>query len=489
MSTVTQVTPEKAAYQPRHYLSLLIVASERGMRDCCQEVAERMKFQVRAADNASTALRMMESCPAELILLDSWLAGRDGVELLVQLKRQYPETEVVIVNGQPTVDSVLSAMKSGAYDCLRKPFQVDDLKSVLDRATRHFESSLESRETREYLRNNTTYPGFLGQSREMEKLQRIMAKVALGRHPVLIQGESGTGKEMAARAIHFHGPFKDKPFIPADCGSLAPSFMESDLFGSVRSGSAGATKPKEGLLSIANGGTVFLDEIGNISLDLQAKLVRAMQEREIRPLGAVKGVPFDARIIAATSQDLEAAMEEGCFRRDLHFRLNIVNLRLPPLRERKEDIKLLAEHFLERFSQSAETQLTLTADAMKLLRSYDWPGNVRELESCLHRAAALCSGRTVDVRDLPPQIHHAKVVMLPPNACGTKNRIVPLAEMERQAILGALHQLNGDKLMTARLLGIGKTTLYRKIKEYRIAEHPQGVVWESNGRSRSLGNR
>jgi two-component system response regulator HydG len=307
----------------------------------------------------------------------------------------------------------------------------------------------------------------------MEKLYRIVANVASSRHPVLIQGESGTGKEMAARAIHFTGPFRDKPFIPVDCSSLSPTHIESELFGYVKGAFAGAVRPKQGLLSIADGGTVFLDEIGELPIDLQAKLLRALQEKEIRPVGSTKACSIDVRIIASTSRDLELAIHQGSFRRDLFFRLNVVGLRLPPLRERKDerekkdDIRLLMDHFLDRLARSTGIRRTISPEAMKLLFAYDWPGNVRELENCLERAAALSSGPVLQVCDLPSQIQSANL-SCHSNINGKK--IMPLAQLERQAILNALNQLNGDKLTTAKMLGIGKTTLYRKLKEYGITD-------------------
>jgi two-component system response regulator HydG len=304
----------------------------------------------------------------------------------------------------------------------------------------------------------------------MEKLYRIIAKVASSRHPVLVHGENGTGKEMVARAIHFTGPFRDKPFIPVDCGSLVPEMMESELFGYIKGAHANANRPKEGLLSIANGGTVFLDEIGEMPVDLQAKLLRALQEKEIRPVGSTKAVPIDIRIIAATSRDLEVAIHQGSFRRDLYFRLNVVSLRLPPVRERKEDIRLLVDHFLERLSRTTGTRRSISTEAMKLLLAYDWPGNVRELENCLERAAVLSSGHVLNIGDLPPQIQNSNIHAVSVATTASRHRIVPLADMEKQAILAALNQLNGDKLMTAKLLGIGKTTLYRKLKEYGITD-------------------
>jgi two-component system response regulator HydG len=298
----------------------------------------------------------------------------------------------------------------------------------------------------------------------MEKVYRIIAKAGQSSHPVLILGESGTGKELVAKSIHFSGPFRNKPFIPVDCGSLVPTLIESELFGHVRGAFTGATHPKDGLLAIAEGGTVFLDEIGELPVDLQAKLLRAIQEKEIRPVGSVKRIPINVRILAATNHDLERGVAEGSFRRDLYFRLNVLTIRVPALRERRQDIPLLAAHFLERQGRETGIEKTISDEALKALLNYDWPGNVRELENCLERACALSSANEIQVRDLPTQIYSAPMdvgSMNPP-----RTGIVTIAELERQTILNALAQVNGDKMMAARLLGIGKTTLYRKLKEY-----------------------
>lgn len=459
----------EAATRPSHYLSLLVVDDERWIRESCKETAEEMGFKVFCADSASAATRQLESHSIDVVLLDIKLPGHDGLGLLLKIKQQQPETEVIMITGHATVDSVLTAMKSGAYDYLRKPFNMVELKRLLERVTDHLRFSLENRITREHLKSNPGYAGIVGRSAKMEKLYRIIAKVASSRHPVLIRGESGTGKEMVARAIHFTGPFRDKPFIPVDCGSLSPSLMESELFGYVKGAFSGAVRSKEGLLSIANGGTIFLDEIGEMPHDLQAKLLRAMQEKEIRPAGSTKPAPIDVRIVAATSRDLEIAIQQGTFRRDLYFRLNVVSLELPAVQERKEDIHLLVDHFLERLSRSTGVRRSISTEAMKLLLAYDWPGNVRELENCLERAAAMSSSQLLNVGDLPPQIRNSNPQVVPITA-GTKAKIQTLSELEKQAIVSALNQLDGDKLMTAKMLGIGKTTLYRKLKEYGITD-------------------
>jgi len=304
----------------------------------------------------------------------------------------------------------------------------------------------------------------------MEKLYRIIAKAANSSHPVLILGESGTGKEMVARSIHYSGPFHDKPFIPVDCGSLVPTLIESELFGYVKGAFTGANQAKEGLLAIAEGGTVFLDEVGELPVDLQAKLLRAIQEKEIRPVGSTRRISINVRILAATNRVLEQAVTEGSFRRDLYFRLNVLSLRIPPLRERREDIPLLIAHFMERTSRASAQEKIITDEAVKAMLAYDWPGNVRELENCLERTCAFTSGPLIHVPDLPPAIAGAHATV-PTNGNGhNQNKIVPMAELERLTILNAIAELNGDKLQAARLLGIGKTTLYRKLKDYAAAQ-------------------
>jgi two-component system response regulator HydG len=296
----------------------------------------------------------------------------------------------------------------------------------------------------------------------MEKLFRIIAKTGQSTHPVLILGESGTGKEMVAKAIHTAGPLRNRPFIPVDCGSLVPTLIESELFGHVRGAFTGATGPKDGLLAIAEGGTVFLDEIGELPIDLQAKLLRAIQEKEIRPVGGTRQVPINVRILGATNRDLEQAVAEGTFRRDLYFRLNVLTLRIPPLRERRQDIPLLVAHFLERTGREAGTEKTISDEALKLLLNYDWPGNVRELENALGRACVVSSETELQIRDLPTQLTGAPQSL----TIAPTNGVISISEMEKRSIFNALAQTGGDKMRAARMLGIGKTTLYRKLKEY-----------------------
>jgi len=356
-------------------------------------------------------------------------------------------------------------MKNGAYAYVTKPFSMEELRLLRERVSSHLKLKTENRMLREKIKSKQGFGSIVGRAPEMEKLYRIIAKAAQSTHPVLILGESGTGKEMVARSIHFSGHFRDKPFIPVDCGSLVPTLIESELFGYVKGAFTGAVQSRDGLLAIAEGGTVFLDEVGELPVDLQAKVLRAIQEREIRPVGSTRRIAINVRILAATNRDLEQAVAQGTFRRDLYFRLNVLSLRIPPLRERRQDIPLLGAHFLERLSRASGHERSVSDEAMKALLAYDWPGNVRELENCLERACAFTTGPMIQAADLPSSIHSAPGTM-PIGVEGTTTKILPMAELEKLTILNTITQLNGDKLLAARLLGIGKTTLYRKLKEY-----------------------
>jgi DNA-binding NtrC family response regulator len=451
-----------------NFLNLIIVDDERAVREACREVAQSLGFNTFVADSAEHAYRVMETHGADVVLLDLKLPGVGGLDALHQIKARRPDAVVVVVTGFGTVQSAVQAMKDGAYDYFTKPFSLEELRLVLERVAGHLRLKTENRMLREKIRSKQGFGGIVGRAPEMERLYRIIAKAAQSTHPVLILGESGTGKELVARSIHFSGPFKDKPFIPVDCGSLVPTLIESELFGYVKGAFTGAVQSKEGLLAIAEGGTVFLDEVGELPVDLQAKLLRAIQEKEIRPVGSTKRVPINVRILAATNRDLEQAVAQGSFRRDLYFRLNVLSLRIPPLRERRQDIPLLVEHFLEKLNRESNQQRTISDEALKLMLAYDWPGNVRELENCLERGCALTTGPVIHVSDLPSSVSYTHKGLTAGEA--GKPKIIPMAELEKQTILNAIEQLNGDKLMAARLLGIGKTTLYRKLKEYALED-------------------
>jgi len=468
MSTAEATLPSTPQIEGANFLNLLIVDDERAIREACREVAQSLGYNSFVADSAEHAYRILESQNIDAILLDLKLPGAGGLEALHQIKQQRPDAVVVVVTGYGTVQSAVHAMKNGAYDYVTKPFSMDELKLLLERVSNHLKLKTENRLLREKIKSKQGFGSIVGRAPEMDKLYRIIAKAAHSSHPVLIFGESGTGKEMVARAIHFSGPYRDKPFIPVDCGSLVPTLIESELFGYVKGAFTGAMQSKEGLLAIAEGGTVFLDEVGELPVDLQAKLLRAIQEKEIRPVGSTKRIAINVRILAATNRDLEQSVAQGSFRRDLYFRLNVLSLRIPPLRERRQDIPLLVAHFLERITRSTGQEHTLSDDALKAMLAFDWPGNVRELENSLERACALNTGPLIHLTDLPGSISGARSQAAAVNEGSAK--ILPMADLEKQTIINTIAQLNGDKLLAARLLGIGKTTLYRKLKEYAVQE-------------------
>jgi DNA-binding NtrC family response regulator len=453
-----------------NFLNLLIVDDERSIREACREVAQSLGFTTLVADSAEHAFRLLEAQTVDAVLLDLRLPGAGGLEVMHRLKERRPEVVVIVMTGYGTVQSAVQAMKNGAYDYVTKPFSVDELKLLLERVASHLKLKSENRLLREKVKSKQGFGGIIGRAPEMEKLYRIIAKAANSAHPVLILGESGTGKEMVARSIHYSGPFRDKPFIPVDCGSLVPTLIESELFGYVKGAFTGANQAKDGLMAIAEGGTIFLDEVGELPIDLQAKLLRAIQEKEIRPVGSTRRVPINIRILAATNRDLDQAVTQGAFRRDLYFRLNVLNLKIPPLRERRQDIPLLISHFLERMAREAGQEKLLSDNALKAMLAYDWPGNVRELENCLERVHAFTSGPLVHTTDLPREVANLPVLdSADLGGNGSEHgKIIPIAELERRTILSAIEELNGDKLQAARLLGIGKTTLYRKLKDYAL---------------------
>jgi two-component system response regulator HydG len=447
-----------------NFLNLLVIDDERAVREACREVAESLGFHAYAVSSAEEAFQIMATQNVDVVLLDCRLPGKNGNDALATLKQHRPDLTIIVVTGFGTVQSAVQAMKEGAYDYVTKPFSKDELTLLLERVVNHLKLKSENRTLRERIKSKQGFGNIIGRSPEMEKIYRIIGKASYSNHPVLILGESGTGKELVARSIHFSGPYRDKPFIPVDCGSLVPTLIESELFGYVKGAFTGASQTKDGLLAIANGGTVFLDEVGELPLDLQSKLLRAIQEKEIRPVGSTKRIAINIRILAATNRDLEQAVAQGSFRRDLYFRLNVLSLKIPRLRERRQDIPLLVGHFMERVSRESGMARSISDDAMKALLDYDWPGNVRELENYLERACAMTTNPEIQLRDLPSSLHGVPDLLAPP--LPLQGKILPMAELERQTILNALVQLNGDKLLAARLLGIGKTTLYRKLKEY-----------------------
>jgi DNA-binding NtrC family response regulator len=458
--------PEEAAVQRAAIpMSVLVVEDEESTRKLCADVAESCGMNAVVASSVEEALRRLETHAVDIIVTDLILPPSSGLDLLKQVHEMYPQVAVLVLTQYGTIDSAVAATRMGAVDYVTKPFHIDDLRARLERVARDMDLDRENRLLREQLRSKPGFGGMIGVSAKMQRVYKMIEKVSQHEYPVLILGESGTGKELVAKSIHYSGIRKERPFAPVDCSSLVPTLIESELFGYVKGAFTGAMQSKQGLLEAAQGGTLFLDEIGDMPVDLQAKLLRALQEREVKPVGSTERRHINIRIIAATNRDLESAIRTGAFRQDLYFRLNVVQVKLPPLRERKSDIQLMVISFLEKFSDPHGPPRTISDDAMRRLIAYDWPGNVRELENAIERAVAMGSGPIVHVGDLPSNLHYPSSERVP-----DKDELLPMEELERRAILRTLRETGGDKLAAARMLGIGKTTLYRKLKQYQMEQ-------------------
>lgn len=448
-------------------IKLLVVDDEQSIRRLCMTIGGSLGFSCDEAESAETASTRLETDPPDLVLTDLKLPNQSGVDLLKQIKSVLPRSEVAIMTGHGSIESAVDAMKLGAYDYIEKPFRVEKMRLLLQRMAEKVRLVNENAFLREKVSTDENLDGIIGTSAGMQDVLRMISRLKDTRTPVLISGESGTGKELVARAIHFRGALAQTNFVAVDCGALVPTLMESELFGYEKGAFTGATKSKAGLFQAANGGTIFLDEIGELPLEMQAKLLRALQEKEVRPVGSNDKINVDVRVIAATNRDLEAAYRSGTFRKDLYFRLNVVTVHLPPLRERRSDIPMLVHHFLNRYAPGAH--LPITPAAMKSLLQYDWPGNVRELENCIARAVTLGDQHVIDVQDLPPAIRTeqpASSEMTPQDASSLST--TALAEMEKMTILRVFEQAHGDKALAGKMLGISRATLYRKLKRYNI---------------------
>jgi len=451
-------------------IRFLVVDDEESIRRLCVTVAQGMGFTCMEAGTGEEALARLDEQPANIILTDLVMPRMSGLEFLERVKRILPRAEVAVMTGHGSVETAVQAMKLGAYDYISKPFSpLEELRLFLRRMADKIELVEENEFLRERVNMETGMHGIVGTTPKIQDVLRMVARLRDTRTPVLIVGESGTGKELVARAIHFRGAFANRPFVAVDCGSLVPTLIESELFGYQRGAFTGAIRSKPGLFQSAHGGTVFLDEIGELPLEMQAKLLRVLQEKEVRPVGSNQSFKVDVRIIAATNRDLEAEYRAGRFRKDLYFRLDVVTIRLPALRERRSDIPMLVHWFLDRHAKGSGIQVT--GAAMKALLEYDWPGNVRELENSIERATALGEDKLIDLSDLPPSItsrvspSDRASIDSPGN--GTLSA-TDLEEIERATIQRVFEQVNGDKVMAGKMLGISRATLYRKLKRYNI---------------------
>lgn len=445
---------------------VLLVEPDPSLQRHCARVLRDCACETSVAESAGAALTLLRNRKFDALLIDLHLANAEGSDLPGAAQRVHPGINIILMvegMGNPRSEQPL---RLHGCPLLIKPLRIEDLAQALAAMPESLAAPLAQPDAPKSSATREEFAGLVGTSERMRKIYHLISKLASQRHPVLIMGESGTGKELVARAIHTEGSWRDKPFVPVDCGALPPTLIESELFGHVKGAFTGAAQSRQGLLAAAGSGTVFLDEIGELPIELQSRLLRALQEHEIRPLGSNERVRFEARIIAATNQELEAAIKRGSFRKDLFFRLNVVSIKMPSLRDRKEDIPALVRHFLARYdNQKSVTQIS--DEALGRLLSYDWPGNVRELENCIQRAVSLGSGTFIQIQDLPSSMLYRLA-----RKSSSRQDLTTLQAIEQQAIRQALQATGGDRVRAAKLLGIGKTTIYRKLKEYGIDETP-----------------
>lgn len=444
--------------------NVLVVEDEELMRSILRKLLENEGYQVLTADNAENALEIFSTTEIALTLTDIRMAGMDGLDLLDQIKTIENEALVIIMTAYSSVDSAIASLRKGAYDYITKPFVNEDLLQTVKNAIRTKELFQENRALRRELDKKYSFSEIIGNSASLQAVFRLIEKVSVTNASILIQGESGTGKELVARAIHQHSNRSNKPFVAINCGALPESLLESELFGHLKGSFTGAISDKKGIFQAADGGTLFLDEIGEIPLSLQVKLLRALQEHEVTPIGSTVSVKFDARIIAATNRNLEEEITKGNFREDLFYRLNVIEVFLPPLRQRREDIPLLTKHFVTKTAnEHQQKEKNVSKEAMSALINYNWQGNIRELQNAVERAFIL-SGDEIDLESLPPKL---KINQQQGFETRDTNGLNPtLEEVERRYVLEILKKVNQDKSLAANILGIDLSTLYRKLKRY-----------------------
>ena len=444
---------------------ILVVDDERSILVLLKEALSQWGYHITTAASATEALGVLKSELFDALITDIRMPDMSGLELLREVKKQDESIEVVMMTGYPTIASAVQALKEGAYDYLSKPLILDELRHLMSRMMESKFLRGEIHTLRARLGEELTVNELIGTSVPMERVKEIIGKVAVTDSPVLIEGESGTGKELVAAAIHRLSSRAKRPFIPVNCSAIPQDLLESEFFGHVRGAFSGAVADALGLFRGADEGTIFLDEIAELSPALQVKLLRVLQEMQVRPVGSTKAFPVDVRVIAATNRDLERAMTEGSFRQDLFYRLNVVRVTLPPLRERREDIPSLINHFLRRFNKRFHRDVRGVApEALAALSAYTFPGNVRELENLIERAFAMGAREQIALNDLP-SLSKTPMASTPV----TSPESVPaLADVERELILKALAVFKDDKEAAAKALGISRRTIYRRLKEYGV---------------------
>jgi DNA-binding NtrC family response regulator len=454
-------------------MNILVVDDEEVLQDVLTFLIRKDGHNVVSAMNGEEALRVLEREEVDLVLLDLMLPGMHGMDVLREIRRRDPDQVVIVITAFSSIESAVAAMREGAFHYIPKPFKNEEVLLTIRRGLEQRRLTSENRSLKEQLRQRFGFDNIIGKSKPMQQVYEMVRLAAPAKSNILILGESGTGKELVAKAIHHHSRRADGPFVTVNSGSMPADLLESNLFGHVRGAFTGAVASKKGLFELANGGSIFFDEIGNIPLDTQSKLLRVIQEREFMRLGGVETIKVDVRIIAATNAELEAAVQQGSFREDLFYRLAVITINLPPLRNRSEDVPLLAQHFLQHYARENEKPLReISPQAMELLLDHHWPGNVRELENAIERAVVLSTGEVLGVDLLPgpvraPDSHGG--VLLPPTPSNGLSFKDAVSQYERQIIVRALQAAGGVQKRAAELLQVKPTTLHEMMKRLNIS--------------------
>jgi two-component system response regulator PilR (NtrC family) len=453
-------------------MNILIVDDEEVLQDILTALIRREGHHPISAMTGEAGLAVLDREEVDLVLLDLMLPGMRGMEVLRQIRRRYPDQVVVVITAFSSIESAIEAMREGAFHYIPKPFKNEEVLLTIRKGLEQRRLAAENRSLKEQLRQRFAFDNIIGKSKPMQQVYELIQLAAPAKSNIMILGESGTGKELVATAIHHHSRRSEGPFITVNSGSMPADLLESNLFGHVRGAFTGAVTSKKGLFELANEGSIFFDEIGNIPIDTQAKLLRVIQEREFMRLGGLETIKVDVRIIAATNADLEAAVQQGAFREDLFYRLNVITVTLPPLRKRSEDIPLLAQHFLAHYARDNEKAIRdISPRAMELLLDYHWPGNVRELENAIERAVVLSIGEVLTEELLPSSVRQRESAGMPPatlpaNGISFKDAV---SEYERQIIIRALQSCGGVQKRAAELLQVKPTTLHEMMKRLNIS--------------------
>jgi two-component system response regulator PilR (NtrC family) len=455
---------------------ILVVDDEESIREFLDIMLRKEGYEVTCVEDGQKAIDTLKKKSFDLLISDLQMPNVTGIELLKHCRETYPDLLFMMITAFGTAESAVEAMKMGAYDYITKPFKIDEVRINIANALRSRNLEVENRVLRKELQKEYSFQNLVGNSEAMHKIFELIRKVSDSPTNVLVTGESGTGKEMVAKAIHYNSPLKDRPFVSVNCGAIPENLVESELFGHKKGSFTGAIADKDGLFEVADGGTLFLDEIGELPLSSQVRILRAIQEKTVRRVGGTEDIKVEVRIIAATNRDLEFMVQQGTFRQDLYYRLNVINIRTPALRERRDDIPLLASHFLQKYSERFNKAIqTISKEAMDLLRKYDFPGNVRELENIIERTVALESGATVLPESLPQFVNtpSGRKMVSSDGIEITDDGIdlqKVLDQLEKELLVKAIHQANGVKKRAAKLLGITFRSMRYRVEKFSLGK-------------------